>query len=343
MSEDAPRTILHALGRIAAAADELAHAFAEPRGGDQDVLSAGYLLGAAAAAHWGRHFAGAGRLGVRIVDRATVRRLGELRPAQGPSTDTIVVDDRLPAAALVEVLFAARSGFRPRLVLGPKSAPYQAAVQSALGDLVDGGVGTTSDAPNHDETVSFVVVAPYYWDRRDMDRVVRHLALEVLAPPPGTTRVELLIAAGWEQHKILWPRVLEKIEKVDENARPPFVVETADVGTALETLRVAREAIETHRPRYASIHAHPMWRESDAAKKELATMAAHDALVSLSIGHRAAIPWALGAGGYGQRARVDVTAPAPSLPSPLTAKRRTLFAARPSLVRAAQLAVAARL
>jgi len=65
--------------------------------------------------------------------------------------------------------------------------------------------------------------------------------------------------------------------------------------------------------------------------------------VSLSVGHRAALPWALGAGGFGQRARVDMSAPAPSVPSPASAKRRVLFAARPSLVRAAQLAVAARL
>ncbi|NUO50248.1 MAG: hypothetical protein HOV80_15445 [Polyangiaceae bacterium] len=338
------RRILDAAGRIAAVADELAQAFAERAGGDDDVLSAGYLLGSGAAAQWARHFADAGRLGLRIVDRAEVRRFGDLATrGEGSGAGPIVVDDIVPGAALVEVLFAARAGLTPKLVLGPRSAPYAGAIQRAIGDLIEGDVTTTTDVPESDKSVSFVVVAPYYWDKRDMDRVVRHLALEVLAPPPGTTRVEFLIAGGWEQHKTLWPRVLERIEKVDAQARPRFEVEIPDVGTALETLRAAREAIETHRPARASLHVHPMWREGAAAKKELATMAAHDALVSLSVGHRAALPWALGAGGYGQRARVDVSAPAPSVPSPKAAKRRVLFAARPSLVRAAQLAVTARL
>ncbi len=342
--DDGERKILGALGRIAAVADDLAQAFAERAGGDPDVLSAGYLLGSGAAAHWARHFARAGRLGLRIVDRARIERTGELWREKEPSgSETLAVDDIVPGAAIVEALFAARAGRTPKLVLGPKSAPYAGAVQRALGDLIDGEVGTTSDPEHHDDTVSYVVVAPFYWDKRDMDRIVRHLTLEVLAPPPGTARVELAIAGGWEQRKELWARALERIEKVEASRRPRFEVEVPDCNTALETLRYARELSEKHRPARVSLHVHPMWRESEAAKMEIAAIAANDALVSLSVGHRASLPWALGAGGYGQRARVDVSAPAPTLGSPGSAKRRTLFATRPTLLRAARLAVTARL
>lgn len=334
------RKILGALPRIAEAADELARTFAERVGGGDNVLAAGYLLGSGAAAHWARHFADKGRLGLRIVDRARIERTGEIATAE---PDTIVADDVVPGAALVRVLAAARAGTRPKLVLGPRSAPYRDALQRALGDLVEGDIETADAPENNDELVSFVVIAPYYWDKRDLDRVERHLALEVLAPPPGTTRVEFAIAAGWEQHRALWPRVLERIEKADAGARPRFEVEIADAGTALETVKAARAAIETHRPARAALYLHPMWRERESVRTELAAIAKSEALTSLCVGHRASLPWALGAGGFGQTAHVDISAPAPSLGSPASAKRRVLFVARPTLFRAAQLAVAARL
>src|SRR5512139_3369711 len=106
MPKDTPhaRKILEALPRIAAAADDLAKAFAETGGGGDDLLAAGYLLGAGAAAHWARHLADAARLGLRIVDRARVRRSGELDPS---SEDTIEDDDVVPGAAIVRALAAA--------------------------------------------------------------------------------------------------------------------------------------------------------------------------------------------------------------------------------------------
>ncbi len=333
------RKILDSLPRIAAVADELARTFADASGGGDDVLGAGYLLGAGAAAHWARHLGGAGRLGLRAVDRARIRRSGG---AEVDAVESIVDDDRVPGSAIVRGLVAASAGARPRVELGPRAALYAPCVERALGELAASVTTRTEPAEDAGGT-TVVAVAPFYWDKRDLDRIVRHLALEVLAPAPGTARVRFLLATGWEQRDFAWQRVLEHVARAPEGSRPPFEMETFDAPRATDALVAAREGITPLGPRRAALYVHPMWRETPGAEAEIARIAKIDGLVSLCLGHRASMPWALGAGGFGETARVDVSSGAPAVATPQAAQRRALFAARPSLFTAARLAVGAQL
>jgi len=326
-----------ALPRIRESAGDLAKAFADTVGGGDDALGAGYLCGAFAAASWCRHLSKRNVVGAGLIQGVRIERRGVLEG----ETATVVEDDaRVPGGALVRVLAAARAGARPRVVLGPHAAPFAAAIQKAAGDLIDGSIETT-DAASAPEGASAVALAPYYWDKRDLARLVRHLALEVLAPPPGVDRVRVIVASGWEQSRAALDAVRERLDKAGGSAVDRLTVETVDASTAEETLVATKDRLGATTERVA-LWVHPMWRERDEVERVIAAICAMDTVTSVSVGHRAGMPWALAAGGLGQRGRADFATAVPAPDTPAGARRRAAFAARPTLVSAIGVAVRAR-
>lgn len=327
--------ILKSLPRIVAASDALARAFAEGRGGGEDLLGAGHLLGAAAAASWARSLTGQKIVGRAFIERVRLRQSG--RP--GAESETIEDDDPTPSSAIVRALIAARAGLRPRLLLGPRAEAYAQPIGAALGDLLDGPIEAKAETATGDRAPSAVVFAPYYWDKRDLDRLVRHLIVEVLAPAPRTSNVHVLVARGWEQRNVVLDKAREKLvsQKAD------LQVEELDAERAADALRLATDRIAALGARSAALFVHPMWRERSEIEREIATLAALPDLDALAVGHRSSMPWVFGTGAFGQKARLDFTTAVPAIEGASAAKRRATFAAQPNAVGAARVAIASRL
>ncbi len=330
------------LPRLAAAADELAVAFAAPFGGASDVVAAGYLLGAGASASWARRLAGGAPTLPRLVDRARVRRSGALEDAGG--ADSIHDDHPSPSSAIVAVLRAASSGRGPvALTLGPKAAPHRHAIEKALGDLVDGAVEESAAAAPEAPPPACVVVAPYYWDRRDLDRLVRHLALEVVAPAPSASHPHVLLARGWDQRELVRERLDERLRALRGSGTADVAIEELDADGARATLRLARQRVLDLGARAIALYVHPLWREQPEVEREIADLATLEGVASVCVGHRSSLPWALGSGAFGERVRVDVGGGAPPVASVAAARSRAAFAARPTLVGLARHTVSSRM
>ncbi len=333
--ESNEKQILATLPRIEAAAEEMAKLFAA-RGGTDDALAAGHLLGGVAAASWAARLSGR-RAPLRgLVERVRVRTEGSSAHAPAVVED----DDAAPSSAIVRVLLAARSGNRPRLVLGPRAARYAEPVGRVLGDLVE-GPAETADSVEQERSPSVVVVTPYYWDKRDLDRLVRHLALEAIAPAPGTSVVHLLVASGWEQRRMVLDAVGAALERAGAGDR--LRVEPVDEEGAEATLRSSKARVAELGARRVSLVVHPMWRERAEVEREIAAIAALSDVDSVTVGHRASMPWVFGCGAFGQRARLDFWTAVPALDTPSSARQRVSATARPSAAAAVKRAVLSRI
>jgi hypothetical protein len=361
------------------AADAVAETFGARAGGGPDALGAGYWLGAVAAARAARRSAEGLGWTDRVADLALSRRgqLGEVGETEAARAfSLLVVDDPAPCAAALLALEAAAHGQRELTVLlGPRAAPYvtwiEGAIRPRFGDRADVRAETDLAAAaraaldgRHEANVavlgrgdeadamtkalgadriggaSAVVVAPYYWDRRDLDRIARHLVLEVLAAPPGTTRVRLLIAAGWEQRSAVLEDVEERLAACTAAARAPHEVVVLDARDALETLHAARRELHADPAAALSVFVHGMHREHRGTSAALVALARTPGVATACFGHRASVPCVLGAWGRGNRSLiVDAGGSIPSVASPALARARAIYESRPSAGGAAGLAL----
>ncbi len=338
--------------RLVAEADGIAKRFADRAPGLVGLEAAGLSVGALAAARAARTFGGATSLGDRFVDgvgRAT--KLAEAHPH--PDDGASWVDHDAPSALAIVTMAAIARGGHARIEVGPRSRRTRALVEAALEplasrfEMVDADAGTSASALRVEGVSRSIVaqgfalgarpaavfVAPYYYDTRDLGRVVEATVLEAVAPALPASELVLLLPRGWDQAATFVKRVEARIEACPSDERLRIVVRHLDAVRPLESLEAGLEAVRALQPVALGAFVHPLWRERPEVARALESLERDSAAVAIAIHHGPSLAWRLGGAWIAAGARVRVEAPvavAP-LPSSWRARSRLRHEASPGL------------
>jgi hypothetical protein len=339
--------------RLVESAGDLARAYAERAPSLAGLESAGVALGAIAAARAARTFGRATSWGDRFVDgvgRPTT--LGEPHPH--PGDGAAWVDHDAPSALAVVTLSAIARGLGPRVEVGPRSRRTRALIEAALEplagrfELVDCDAASSASALRVEgaqrsmvsqglvlgSRPSAVFVAPYYYDKRDLARMVESTALEAVAPGLPASELVLLLPRGWDQANAFADRVTARVEACPTEQRLPIVVRTLDALGPAESVDAALESVRALQPAALGAFVHPLWRERAEVARSLETLERDSGAVAIAIHHGPSLAWRLGSASIlgGARVRVEAPVAVAALPSSWRARARLRHEASPGLL-----------
>lgn len=207
-------------------------AFAEERGAVEQttnarwrerLLSQAFLLGPMSVLRAARRdrahdaVANRGFARVEVGEPEATLELGVMTSSLGP--------------AIAQVLGAVRRSAGDTVVarLGEN---VHASVRGLLGPLVDAGALRIEDAAATDGAAAraAIAIAPFYYARHDVERLVTHVLLELVAPSPlAEAGLELLLAASWDQRWFFLDRLRAEREVLATLGRASTTLEVTIV------------------------------------------------------------------------------------------------------------------
>ena len=348
--------------RLVAQADELAKAYAARPKETAGLFEASRWLGAVAAARAARSLAGKRSVADGVVDG--IGRAG-VRTHEASNKEGAFVDHDAPSALAVVALAVAASGEARAIGLGPRAEAARTTIAAALEPLANfiefqpNASALDAGAPRLASTArglalagtvfgdrpTAIFVAPYYYDRADLQRLVHGVALEAVSPALPASEVVLLMPRGWDQAQAFEDAVRAEVARAPSGAQLPIVMRELDATRPLEAVMAATDAITGLDPQGLGAFVHPLWRE----RKEIAAalLGLEDAThaSAIAIHHGPSLAWRVAAADLVRGAKIRVEAPVAVAPVPARFRMRSRahHEAHPGLLRALGHATFARL
>jgi len=195
-------------------------------------------------------------------------------------------------------------------IAGVTSEKKLATLEGVRGEQVS---GFATDVP------STLAIAPFLYDKSELVRMARLAATELVAPPCGTTGVEIVAARGWLQRPIFIELLKEAVTRAGSSARVCVVrtegplVEPAEPGIAFvevdadfpgDFFHLATKHIEEDGGRWlVTAFAHPMELERPSFESDLEAFLAGLSATTLGINARASLLYLDGALPVGRRGK----------------------------------------